>query len=175
MKIKNLLWAAAVLFLFNVADAGAAGRREPEEEKTYREKYSERDWAGRRRGYREKSRDLYRKLDLTEEQKEELRKEKKKSYEKKEELRGKLRDKLKQMREALAAGEIDKKRVEVLIDEISSLQREILVKRAEGVYRFREILTDEQWEKIRDKGVEQKRMRDKSRDSYKEMRRHKKK
>ena len=162
MKIKGTLLIGLAL-MFGVITAEGAGRRSPEDDSyPKRASISQRKKAGDHFGT--KSEAFYDKLDLSDEQKNEIKKQKEELSEKRNELRKNLRLKMKGMREALASDDINRGEIDALIEEISAVQKEILKNRAKGVYSLREILSEEQWQQMKDKGAEYKRFRGKDSD-----------
>ncbi|MGM0568520.1 MAG: Spy/CpxP family protein refolding chaperone [Elusimicrobiota bacterium] len=162
MKIKGSLLIGLTL-MFGVITAEGAGRRPPEDD-SYRKRSSISQKKKPGDHFERKSEAFYDKLDLSDEQKNEIKKQKEELSDKRNELRKNLRLKMKDMREALASDEINRGEIDALIEKISAIQKEILKNRAKGVYILREILSEEQWQQMKDKGAEYKRSRDKNSD-----------
>ncbi len=89
-------------------------------------------------------------LNLTEEQKDKIREQKNKNARERIEVQGELKLKFHDLRVELRGKEIDKNKVDKITDEISLLKSKIFKGRINSLLEFKEILTDEQWENIRD-------------------------
>ena len=90
-------------------------------------------------------------LNLTDEQKEKLKEQNTKYKEQGRELRSKLRAKRKELRDELNKDTIDKKKIDAIVSEISSLSAEQIKQMVERIISTKEILTPEQFKKFQDK------------------------
>ncbi|MFC2061358.1 Spy/CpxP family protein refolding chaperone [Elusimicrobiota bacterium] len=89
-------------------------------------------------------------LDLSQEQKEQIRKKKHESMKKKIEMHSELKLKLHDLKYELTEDKINTGKMNRLIDEISDIQKEMLKFRVNSLLEFKEVLTEEQWNKIKD-------------------------
>ncbi|MDA3792940.1 MAG: periplasmic heavy metal sensor [Elusimicrobia bacterium] len=90
-------------------------------------------------------------LDLSDKQKEKLKEHKDKGYKERVQLRSSMQIKQHDLRSELSNKEIDKKKVDNLIDEIAGLHKKQLQLRTGSLLEFKEILTEEQWDTIRER------------------------
>ncbi|MEE8359709.1 MAG: periplasmic heavy metal sensor [Candidatus Omnitrophota bacterium] len=97
-----------------------------------------------------KGKDLMKKLGLTEEQEEALREQRKGHREKVRSLMEALKEKKAQLRTELEKEEIDKEKIDSLINEIKPLLGNQIELRVEGALAMREILTPEQYKKFQE-------------------------
>ncbi len=102
------------------------------------------------RQYRERMHDG---LELTETQKKMMREKFRTDRKDTVKLSGELSEKLESLREELASEQIDRDIVETLVEDIAVLQKKMLHRRIRGIYGFRETLTDEQWDKVKERGM----------------------
>lgn len=89
-------------------------------------------------------------LNLTEEQKDEIREQKNKNVKKRIKIQNELKLKFHDLKVELQEKEIDTKKVNKLTEEVSLLKSKIFKNRINSLLEFKKILTDEQWEKIKD-------------------------
>jgi len=118
-----------------------------------------------------KGKDLTEKLGLTEEQQEALREQREGHREKVRSLMESLRDKKDQLRTELEKEEVDKGKIDNLINEIKPLLGNQIELRVEGTLAMREILTPGQYEKFRE-FAKKKRKRSQRRKSFENKDRH---
>lgn len=97
-----------------------------------------------------KGKDLMEKLGLTEEQQEALREQREGHREKIRSLMETLRDKKAQLRVELEKEEVDKEKIDSLINEIKPLLGGQIELRVEGALAMKEILTPEQYKKFQE-------------------------
>ncbi len=102
---------------------------------------------GNRQG---KGKDLMKKLGLTEGQEEALREQREGHREKIRSLMEDLRNKKAQLRTELEKEEVDKEKIDSLINEIKPLLGNQIELRVEGALAMREILTPEQYKKFQE-------------------------
>ncbi len=95
------------------------------------------------------------KLELTDEQKEKLSEHQHQNQRKNIANRNELRLKHYDLKHELKNKEIDTQKVNKLIDEITEIQKQILINKVESLKKFREVLTEEQWDKIRHMKVDE--------------------
>ena len=94
---------------------------------------------------------LIEKLDLSLEQQEQLREQRAKNEEKAKGLKKRLRSKRSELSEELEKEDIDKQKVYSVITEVETLMGDQLEQRVERILTMREILTPEQFKKLREK------------------------
>ncbi|MEA3506600.1 MAG: periplasmic heavy metal sensor [Elusimicrobiota bacterium] len=92
-------------------------------------------------------------LDLSEKQREEIKEKghnnRREGLKYKNEIKLKVHD----LKYEITKKEIDRKKIDELIDEISELQKKIMENRVDSLFDFKESLTDEQWDRVRDMGM----------------------
>ncbi len=161
MNTKLMIVLVGFMFCLPELNLSAAGSRRKEEVRE--EKSSERMSLKTKKDYSKKDysweKRLGKDLNLTEEQKEKLEEHKSKEDDEKNELRSSLKDKQELLRAELSQKDIDREQVNQIIEEISDIQQKQLRARTESLIRFKDVLTEEQWDLIR----ERKRSRDKGR------------
>lgn len=94
---------------------------------------------------------LVQELNLTPEQQEQIKKQRSEQMHKAKALRDRLQAKRKQLREELEKQAVDKAKIYGLVAEIKSLMGQQLEDRVERVISMSEILTPEQFEKMKEK------------------------
>ncbi len=93
--------------------------------------------------------DMIKQLNLTEEQVEALHKNRTENLKKGIEVKSKIQLAIVDLQEELRKKELDKRKIDKIIDEIGKLQKEAVAIRVYSVIGLREILTEEQLEKAR--------------------------
>ena len=87
---------------------------------------------------------IYKELNLTPEQQKKLEENRKAQHEKNSQLRTTMMEKEKQMQQALKDPGVTRAKVEPLVNEIKSLQAQLIEQRVNGIFAVKEILTPEQ-------------------------------
>ncbi len=95
------------------------------------------------------------KLELTDEQKEKLSEHQHQNQRKNITNRNELQLKHYDLKYELKNKKIDTQKVNKLIDEITEIQKQILINKVESLKKFREVLSEEQWDKIRHMKVDE--------------------
>ncbi len=90
-------------------------------------------------------------LNLTKEQREEIKKNKEAYRESGQEIREGMRSKRKELKRELDKWESDDGKINNLVDEIAELQKETLQNRIEGILSVKKVLTEEQFEELKQK------------------------
>ncbi len=106
---------------------------------------------GAKRHRKEAIENLVQELNLTPEQQEQIKKQRNEQAQKTKALRNRLQAKRKQLREELEKQAVDKNKIDSLVVEIKSLMGQQLEHRVERVISMSEILTPEQFEKMKEK------------------------
>jgi len=91
---------------------------------------------------------VYKELNLTPEQQAKLEANRKAQREKSSQLRTTMEEKEKQLQQALKDPAVTKAKVEPLVNEIKSLQGQLIDQRVSGIFAVKEILTPEQASKL---------------------------
>lgn len=110
---------------------------------------------GEKRNHGKKRKMIMEKLELTDEQKEKLSEHQHQNQRKNIANRNELQLKHYDLKYELKNKEIDTQKVNKLIDEITEIQKQILINKVESLKKFREVLTEEQWDKIRHMKVDE--------------------
>ncbi len=148
MKSKISVLMVCLVVFSGSALLNAAGRREPEE-KTYRRGPAQE--TGRHRG-RDAGK-MREKLNLTDQQQVKMKENYRAGIKERKEISRNLSERFDALREVLSADEIDREKADNIIDEISAIQGDLLRRRVRGIYEFRETLTEQQWEKLKERGM----------------------
>ncbi len=118
-------------------------------------------------------RNVMRELNLTAEQSEQLKAEKQASRQKRQELQDQIRAKRQELRKELDKNVIDRNAVNTLIGQLKDLQGSLLNLRVDSILSMKQILTPEQFEKLRslrqekaEKGPQEKRDRQEGRGGW---------
>jgi Spy/CpxP family protein refolding chaperone len=98
-----------------------------------------------------KKEEIFKDLNLTDEQKEALKANKEKNREARKTLSQAMRDKMKLMREELQKDNLDMGKINQIQADLKSAQAQMLDQRLEGILEVRKILTLEQFKKFSDK------------------------
>jgi len=91
---------------------------------------------------------IYKELNLTPEQQQKLEENRKVHREKTTQLRTTMMEKEKQLQQALKDPVVTRAKVEPLVNEIKSLQAQLIDQRVSGIFAVKEILTPEQISKL---------------------------
>jgi len=96
--------------------------------------------------------DMAEKLNLTEEQKEQLKEQRFQQDYKKIETLSQLKLKQLELRHELDKKEINRQAIDKIVKQITKLQADLLHQKVEAVLKMKQILTDEQYEKLQSLG-----------------------
>ena len=91
---------------------------------------------------------IYKELNLTPEQQKKLEENRKAQREKTSQLRTTMMEKEKQLQQALKDSGVTRVKVEPLVNEIKSLQAQLIDQRVSGIFAVKDILTPEQISKL---------------------------
>lgn len=92
---------------------------------------------------------ITRELNLSEDQQTRLEQEKTAHRKTMETLRNALKEKRREFRDAIAKPDITRQQIEPILTQIKALQSDMADKRADGIFAVKEILTPEQFAKLR--------------------------
>jgi Spy/CpxP family protein refolding chaperone len=109
--------------------------------------YAQTQYAGKPAGGRLKE-SIYKELNLTPEQQKKLEENRKAQREKTSQLRTTTMEKERELQQALKDPDLTRVKVEPLVNEIKSLQAQLIDQRVSGIFAVKEILTPEQISKL---------------------------
>lgn len=129
------------------------------------------DFGGMKEGMGERrkvlSDKLVKELNLTSEQEKQIRKQRKEKRKKNKTIRKKLGKKMKELREELEKQDVDKGKIDAIAEGIKALRGTLIDQRINAILAMKEILTPEQYEKLKE-------LREKRRSERRKMRKGKK-
>lgn len=131
-----VLGAALVLSSPAVYAAWAPSQKDAVKTKEVKEK-----WEAKRQ-------ELYKKLDLTDDQKKALEENKNQNREQTKALFQSIKDKKEQMRQELQSGQLNMDKINQLQNELKASQAQMLDSRLQGILEIRKILTPDQFKKF---------------------------
>lgn len=140
MMNKKLVFLIVVCLL--VTGQVYAGKDKYKGKKEYSK---ERHVKSHRHGYK-----ISEELDLTDKQKEKLREQRHKKNKERMETKNELRLKLHDIKYELSEKKIEQKKINKIVNEIGELEKKMIQNKVESIMEFRNTLTDEQWEKLRE-------------------------
>lgn len=138
---KVIITGLAVLFLATAAYAQTTAEKMP---------YGDSQKAGQANKGGDKKEGIMKALDLTPEQQQKLKENRQAQRETAERLHKEIREKQEKLRSALKSPDVTKAAVTPLVNEIKSIQDQLIDLRVEGIFTVKSILTPEQFAKFQE-------------------------
>ena len=93
---------------------------------------------------------IIKELDLTAEQEKQMKEQREKTGKKNKAIRKELGEKMKKLKEELEKKDVDRRKIDAIAEEIKTLKGSLIDQRIDSVLAMKQILTTEQYEKLKE-------------------------